>query len=291
MASEDTRPFLDEQMSLSSRQSTQIGYERDSIDDLDQIDIEKMRQKEDHYTVLERDYPLGGLLAMCSSVKDASMKFRQYLLARKNYIYSALLLFAAGLFSVSLFGFLSSRSKALPPGRLSGFEYTSTGVLLSCGSNFEEAEAAGCTFDLMTFAWTPPACLDEEVYNDVLSDFSELAPTRGAGTWPWWRYENRTEPLEQNSGLKDYQGPWSNTYYHRAHCLYLWRIMHKAAGRVVAGEREVYVYSKAADWEHVVHCNKLMNDIDGMFSDYVRAMRVIGHCVRVDGVPGTEIVY
>lgn len=137
----------------------------------------------------------------------------------------------------------------------------------------------------MTFAWTPPACLDEEVYADVTSDLSELAPSRGAGTWPWWRYENRTEPLEQSSGvLKSYDGPWSNHFYHRAHCLYLWRIMHKAAQRVIAGEKEVYVYSKAAQWEHVVHCNILLNDLDMAFSDYVRAVRVIGHCVRVDGI-------
>jgi len=282
MASKDIRPFLDEDMSSSSRQSTQIGNERDSIDDLEEIDIEKMRRKEGNYIALERDY----LFADRFLVKDAFITFRKYLSARKNYVYSAvLLLFTAGLFGLSLFGFLWNHGKPLPPGHLPGFEYTSSGELLSCGSNFEEAEAAGCIFDIMTFAWTPPACLDEEVYTDVTSDLSELAPTRGAGTWPWWRFENRTEPLVQSSEvLKSYDGPWSDTFYHRAHCLYLWRIMHKAAQRVIAGQKEVYVYSKAAQWEHVVHCNKLLNDLDMAFSDHVRAVRVIGHCVRVDGI-------
>lgn len=280
MAAEDTRPFLDELMSpSSSRQSTQIGYgdERDSIDDLDEIDIEKMHRKNGHCIILERDD-----LFERSSAKEALVN---YLTNHRNRIYSAvLLLFAAGLFSLSIFAFFLDRHKVLPPGRLPGYEYTSSGQLLSCGSNFEEAEAAGCIFDIMTFAWTPPACLDEEVHTDVISDFSELAPTRGAGTWPWWRWENRTEPLEQTSEvLRSYDDIWTDTIYHRAHCLYLWRIMHRAAGRVIGGEKEVYVYSKAAQWEHVIHCNKLLNELDLPMTDLAIAVRVVGHCVRVDG--------
>ncbi len=282
MAPENTRPFLDEHMSSSSRQSTQIADERDSIDDLDNIDMEKMRRKEGNYILLDTD----SLFVERSSVTHGFIKFRKRLSAQKNYIYSAiLLLFTAGLFGLSLFGFLKVRGTQLPLGHLPGFEYTSSGELLSCGSNFEEAEAAGCTFDIMTFAWTPPACLDDEVYADVTSDLSELAPSRGAGTWPWWRYENRTEPLEQSSEvLKSYDAPWSNHFYHRAHCLYLWRIMHKAAQRVIVGEKEVYVYSKAAQWEHVVNCNFLLPALAQDFSDYVRTVRVIGPGVSVAGL-------
>lgn len=283
MASEDTLPFLDELMSSSSHQSTQIGDgdERDPIDDLDKIDIEKMHCKDGNYIVLERD----DLFEERFSVKEALIRFREYLSNHRTCIYSAvLLLFAAGLFSLSLFGFLWDHHKALPPGRLSDYEYTSSGELLSCGSSFEEAEAAGCIFDIMTFAWTPPACLDEEVHADVISDLSELAPTRGAGTWPWWRWENRTEPLEQTTEvLRLYDDIWTDTIYHRAHCLYLWRIMHRAAGRVIEGEKEVYVYSKAAQWEHVIHCNKLLNELDKPMTDLAMAVRVVGHCVRLDG--------
>jgi hypothetical protein len=62
--------------------------------------------------------------------------------------------------------------------QLSGFEYTALGELLTCGEKFEDAVMAGCIFDIMTFAWTPPACLDTEVHDDVTSELSELAPTR-----------------------------------------------------------------------------------------------------------------
>ncbi|PQE07087.1 Major facilitator superfamily transporter protein [Rutstroemia sp. NJR-2017a BVV2] len=142
---------------------------------------------------------------------------------------------------------------------------------------------AGCIFDIMTFAWTPPACLDTEIHDDVTSELSELAPTRGAGTWPWWRWSNRTEPLEQSAEvLGQFDDIWTDTYYHRAHCLYLQRIMHRASMRVKDGEKDVYVYFRAYDYGHVIHCNKLLNELDVPLTERPATVsRVIGHCVKM----------
>lgn len=287
MSTENATPFLGERLSSSSsssRQSTQIGYsdERDSIDNLDAIDMEKMQQKDTNYVALERD----AMFKQISSTKSALLKLHGYLSNHRTRVYSVLLL-AASLVGLSLVGILWKHQRehnALLPGRLPGYEYTSSGVLLSCGDTLEEAEAVGCIFDIMTFAWTPPACLDVEIHDDVTSELSELAPTRGAGTWEWWQTENYTGPLEQSPAiLSHHESIWTDMIYHRAHCLYLWRIMHKSAMRVIAGEREVYVYNKASHWEHVIHCNKLLNELDLPMSDPSMAIRVVGSCVRVDG--------
>jgi hypothetical protein len=280
MATEDSLPFLQQMMSSSSGQLIQVGDERNSIEGLDKIDVEKMHHKDGNgYIILER----GDIFKERSSFKETFVSLRQYLSACRTYVYSTLLLlFAAGILTLTLIGVLRDPNTTFTTGRLPGFEYTSSGELLSCGSSFEEAEAAGCIFDIMTFAWTPPACYDTEVATDVVSEFSELAPTRGAGVWPWWRWANLTEPLEQTTEvLSKYDDIWTDTHYHRAHCLYLWRIMHRATARRMDGKREVYVYSKATEWEHVIHCNKLLNMLDKPMTDRAMAVRVVGHCVKM----------
>ncbi|GAB7355654.1 hypothetical protein MBLNU459_g6368t1 [Dothideomycetes sp. NU459] len=238
MAADDVLPFLDHMKSPSSPTSIQYGnnVDRDSVDGLVDFDVEKTHGREgDGYVALDREKR--SIFGMpLESMHGHLLAFWTYILAFLS------LLVIAALCTTAVFGILRSRTIEILPGRLPGYEYTSSGELLSCGSSFEEAEAAGCIFDIMTFAWTPPACLDTEVHSDVVSDLSELAPTRGAGTWPWWRWDNLTEPLEQSSEvLSQYDDIWTDTYYHRAHCLYLWRIMHKASTRLMEGKKEVYV--------------------------------------------------
>jgi len=137
--------------------------------------------------VLDEDILLDreNLLEGRSSLKVAFILIRQHISNHRAYVYFSvpLLLFVTSFLTFSTMGFYRHH-RDLRPERLSGserlpgFEYTSSGELLSCGSNFEEAETAGCIFDIMTFAWTPPACLDTEVHTDVVSELSELAPTR-----------------------------------------------------------------------------------------------------------------
>jgi hypothetical protein len=105
----------------------------------------------------------------------------------------------------------------------------------------------------------------------------------GAGTWPWWRWSNRTEPLEQSAEvLGQFDDIWTDTYYHRAHGLYLQRIMHRASMRVKDGEKDVYVYFRAYNYGHVIHCNKLLNELDVPLTERPATVsRVIGHCVKM----------
>lgn len=284
MVAEQSIPFINKTTyaNLGSLYQDSVNDERNSVDQLDGIDIEKIYLKEnDAFTAGQEDSPrprgrvkrsLNRVVAIASS-------------GTFRVVVAALGSLGLAILGVVLFGVFWRHQTIEIVVVPDGIQRTSSGLVLSCGETFEDAKAAGCIFDVMTFAWTPPACLDEQVHRDVISAESELAETHGAGIYPWWRDYNRTEPLEQlPEVLSDTERPWTDNHYHRAHCLYLWRIMHRATTRVINGEKEVYVYSKAAEWEHVIHCNKLLNMVDKPPSDLSRAKRVVGHCVRVDGV-------
>jgi hypothetical protein len=194
------------------------------------------------------------------------------------------------LLALGIFAFMVIRRVQTPKmvsqaaGRIPGIEYTPDGRVLSCGNTFEEAEAAGCIFDMMTFVYTPPACYDEELALSSIDPEHELAPYRATGTWPWWTHENHTEPLPQEPALLSSLAPvWTNNVYHRAHCIYLWRLGFRALMRMAEGKNtEVYVYEKLTKWDHLTHCNRLLNDLERPEDAPARAVKLIGKCVRLD---------
>lgn len=100
-----------------------------------------------------------------------------------------------------------------------GLRLGPNGLLAECGSYPSDAIANGCLFDIMAFQWVPPACWDQDMLDDATSPRSFLAPTM-AGTWPWYRWHNRTSPVPQDpEELQQYDYIWTTEDWHKAHCL------------------------------------------------------------------------
>lgn len=245
MAAEECIPFIPEIGTPSSNSPTCRDDDFTALSDV--LDAEKggRYQDNDYSRVVLEDFSP-------SSQNGGHIGLRARLTAyRRNFALGFLTLLALGVFiTVSVQAIRTSSMKTVAPGRISGLEYTSDGRLLTCGDTFEEAEAAGCKFDIMTFVYTPPACYDEEAALDAVDGDSELAPSRATGTWPWWRFENQTDPLPQTvEVLSSIKPVWTNNVYHRAHCLYLWRVSHRAMIRVASSPPGgVWVYEKMVDW-------------------------------------------
>ena len=141
-----------------------------------------------------------------------------------------------------------------------GLRRASNGQLLECGKDAIAAEANGCLFDVMSLEWTPPACYDEEMLLDTVDPRNVLAPNV-AGVFPWYKWANWTEPLDQTAEvLKEYSYVWTNQDWHRGHCLYMWRLLVKAQNKILNGEKDIYVPIGATNQEHVSHCNLLISD-------------------------------
>lgn len=245
MSAEESIPFIPEVGSSASSSTTRV--DQHSIDLSDVLDAEKASLYKDNVSkrvVFEDDdlpRPNAGRIGLRA-------RLTAY---RRNFALGFLTLLALGIFIVmAIRAVQESRTTAVAPGRIPGIKYTSDGRQLSCGNTFEEAEAVGCKFDIMTFVYTPPACYDEEEALGAMDETSDLAPSRATGTWPWWRYENHTDPLPQTvEALKSIKPVWTNNVYHRAHCLYLWRVSHRAMTRVAtAPPGGVWVYEKMVEW-------------------------------------------
>ncbi|KAL9095472.1 MAG: hypothetical protein Q9165_002343 [Trypethelium subeluteriae] len=141
-----------------------------------------------------------------------------------------------------------------------GLRIASNGKLLECGEKARDAEANGCIFDIMSFEWTPPACYDEQMLLDTVDPENILAPNV-AGVFPWYRWANFTEPLDQRAEvLSAFPYVWTNQDWHKGHCLYMWRLLVKAENQILNGEKDIYVPAGATNHAHIAHCNLLISD-------------------------------
>jgi hypothetical protein len=114
-------------------------------------------------------------------------------------------------------------------------------TVATCGSTLEEAQALGCHWDLLAAAWLPPACIDQELTEDF----------RAQGPWRYFADREGTQELVEEE--LQYRVGKGNEYYtslryHKTHCSYQWRKMHRAM------ERGTKIENKLADYHHTMHC-------------------------------------
>lgn len=80
-----------------------------------------------------------------------------------------------------------------------------------CGNSTEDASAAGCKFDVMSYTWVHPKCFDQELMYDFL----------GLSEWTWYGDEDGTQALALNEVA---QGQHEYVYvtwkHYTAHCTY-----------------------------------------------------------------------
>jgi hypothetical protein len=111
--------------------------------------------------------------------------------------------------------------------------------LTSCGHSTAEALSLGCSFDVMSFAWLPTRCFDEELTNGFLA----------LRNWQWYLDADGVKSVDFSSVAgAAYDELYVTQEYHMYHCTYMWRKMHRAslAGKVLDG----YI----ADLHHTAHC-------------------------------------
>ncbi|APA10682.1 hypothetical protein SS1G_12464 [Sclerotinia sclerotiorum 1980 UF-70] len=162
-----------------------------------------------------------------------------------------------------------------------------TNPSIDCGTTESTAKAANCTFNLMSFSYVPPFCTDTTLLPQFTNSHATLPPD-SAGTFPWYRWSNRTDPIPQDANeLSKYPFIWTTHEWHIAHCLYNWALTSEAVGRVLAGEKNVWVLGDAVEGAHIAHCNGLVSDRVTSGLTPLRAFRAIGRCVRLD-VEGGE---
>lgn len=112
-----------------------------------------------------------------------------------------------------------------------------------CGETPAEAEAAGCIFDLMNYGWTPPACYDRELSTLSLD----------SGPWKWYYDHNATQPIDQDVIQRGQEmHVWTEHHFHMAHCLYAFKVIHKATITAQLVPKELI------GWNHTKHCDELL---------------------------------
>jgi hypothetical protein len=119
---------------------------------------------------------------------------------------------------------------------------------LHCGSTPDEARALGCVFDVMSFAWTPPACYDHSLSQQFLAE---------QGPWTFYLDHNATQPLVFEE-LSDYNIVWTEHSYHVVHCLYAWRRIHQA---YLADT--LLLPAELGSINHTTHCVGLLEEVEG----------------------------
>jgi len=116
-----------------------------------------------------------------------------------------------------------------------------------CGSSPSQAQNQGCLFDLLSFAWQPPACYD----NRTIAEFMAF-PSR---PWEFFTDEADTAPIAPEDLSLNREEPvrvrWE---FHVVHCMYMRRQMVRA---VLDGRP---LDSHVARYEHTVHCGKTILD-------------------------------
>jgi hypothetical protein len=114
-------------------------------------------------------------------------------------------------------------------------------TVATCGSTIEEAKALNCTWDLLAAAWLPPACIDKELTDDF----------RTQGPWRYFADRDGTEELfEEELQYRVGEGNeyYTSLKYHKTHCSYQWRKMHRAM------QMGTKIENKLADYHHTIHC-------------------------------------
>ena len=122
---------------------------------------------------------------------------------------------------------------------------TVTYGVLDCGESPAEARAKGCFFDIMTYAWTPLACYEEDLAEEALR----------TGPWPWYLDKNATQEIPQDPAiLGGIQEVWTTYDYHASHCLYAAKLVHRAA------LRGGFLLQEVEEWNHTTHCHALLTN-------------------------------
>ncbi|KAK0622492.1 hypothetical protein B0T14DRAFT_513942 [Immersiella caudata] len=116
-------------------------------------------------------------------------------------------------------------------------------VVTQCGNTTTAARALGCHFDPMSFSWLPPQCYDANLTAQFLSIHA----------WQWFSTPERKEEVSNDAVLRgDHEYLYVSWEYHKLHCTYMWRKMHRAMLGVM--DLDGYV----GNYRHTEHCEDIL---------------------------------
>jgi hypothetical protein len=119
----------------------------------------------------------------------------------------------------------------------------------TCGTTADEARALGCQWDIMTMSWEHPDCFDP----DLTREFEELGP------WQfYWSSRPGKEvpepemlsPIPPELVSEQTERIWTDRRYHIMHCIYAWKMMHRAV------ERGWKMQGELTSYHHTEHCSQ-----------------------------------
>jgi hypothetical protein len=121
----------------------------------------------------------------------------------------------------------------------------------NCGNTTEEARNNGCILDFIPGAWVHPECYDAELEDEFLKQ----------DDWHWYadaegQYELSKEYIRETGGPNPI---YVSMKYHRQHCAYTWKKLHRAL------IRQAPIDDHIGGYKHTVHCSKalVLPDLDG----------------------------
>ncbi|KAI0129732.1 hypothetical protein BJ170DRAFT_617380 [Xylariales sp. AK1849] len=111
----------------------------------------------------------------------------------------------------------------------------------------------------MSSSWLPDACYDEE----LMHEFEALQ------AWHWYRDPSGTQPVPTKEVLRgDMDRLFVSFEYHRAHCVFMWKKLHRA---LAAGQ---LVDSYIGNYDHTSHCGHMLmmgnESLDSLNTQIVR---------------------
>ncbi|KAL2060132.1 hypothetical protein VTL71DRAFT_9954 [Oculimacula yallundae] len=119
-----------------------------------------------------------------------------------------------------------------------------TSANTSCGNTARIARSRGCVFDVMSFNWAPPLCVDLAMQERYIAE----------RTWEWYEDYAMTKlitPEVVQAG--EYRWLFSSQKYHIAHCVYTW----EKQGKFLFAEKredEMWVDEGSFGAHHTTHC-------------------------------------
>lgn len=125
------------------------------------------------------------------------------------------------------------------PASSSSSSSSTTPTVFNCGPTASTARSLDCIFDLLSFTWVSARCYDAELTGEFLA----IQP------WQWFADANGTEEVSLAEASRGTRDLYTTRGYHRAHCAFAWRKLHRAVSNAASGW-DAYV----GDYEHTVHC-------------------------------------
>lgn len=144
---------------------------------------------------------------------------------------------------------------ALRPGSTHSLQ---TDYTQSCGSSVKEAMARGCTFDVLSYSWTPAACHD----NRTAAEFSQWLQdhSRIGGPFSFFRDSDGQSRIMNEEELSALAGSqvFATQEVHLGHCVFSVRRMERILLGVAAAS------TRGSGLDHTIHCtNHLLEVVSG----------------------------